>query len=59
MAKSLCSYKHKTVIKNNLKKYQNLVSPGRHVCKNCGRVAKKEDNLCDPKSLKLKVKKKK
>jgi hypothetical protein len=58
MAKTLCSYKHKSIIKNDFKKYRDLVYPGKYVCKNCGRVAKKEDNLCDPKHLQPTAKKK-
>jgi hypothetical protein len=28
--------------------YRKLVSKGQFVCKQCGRVAAKEANLCDP-----------
>ena len=31
--------------------YKMLVDKGQFVCKQCGRVARKEENLCDPISL--------
>jgi hypothetical protein len=33
--------------------------PGRYKCKKCGAVSKKKDNMCKPKKIKAKKKKKK
>lgn len=36
---------------SNLKEYKALVRGGKFLCKVCGRVAAKEDNLCKPAKL--------
>ena len=59
MAKTLCEYDHKSIIKDDFEKYRNLVYPGKFVCKNCGRVANNKENLCEPKRLVPKTKKQK
>jgi hypothetical protein len=33
---------------SNLKEYKALVQNGKFLCKNCGRVATSEKNLCKP-----------
>lgn len=33
---------------SNPEEYKDLVQNGKFMCKNCGRVAKDEKNLCNP-----------
>ncbi len=35
----------------NLGEYKKLVRNAKYVCKQCGRVTAKEENLCDPTPL--------
>jgi len=49
--KTLCDLEHEGFLKSNFKDYFKLVRHGTHVCKSCGRVARKKKNLCDPKGL--------
>jgi hypothetical protein len=32
----------------SIKKYKSLVKKPKFICKNCGRAAAKEENLCEP-----------
>ncbi len=49
--KSLCDLEKQGFVTTNFKDYKKLVRYGRYVCKDCGRVARKEKNLCNPKRL--------
>jgi hypothetical protein len=46
MSQELCKLKKE--LKKDLEMYINLVDDPRHVCMNCGRVANKKKNLCEP-----------
>jgi len=47
----LCELTSKGVHKTDPKKYHELVLNPEFVCKNCGRVAAKQNNLCSPVKL--------
>ena len=47
----LCMAANVGFVKTHLKEYKKYVRNGRFVCKNCGRVAAKAENLCDPADL--------
>lgn len=49
--KSLCELERSGYIADNFKNYKKLVRYGKYVCKDCGRVARKKQNLCKPKRL--------
>ena len=49
--KTLCELEHEGFLKSDFKAYRKLVRHGIYVCKNCGRVARRKKNLCDPKRL--------
>ncbi len=49
--KHLCYLNNLEFLISNPKEYKALVKDGKFLCKNCGRVAVSEKNLC--KSLKL------
>ncbi len=49
--KSLCELEKQGFIVRNFKDYKKLVRYGRYVCKDCGRVARRKANLCNPKPL--------
>ena len=49
--KSLCELERKGFIAKNFKDYKKLVRHGKFVCQNCGRVARRKENLCAPKRL--------
>ena len=44
----LCRLYGEGMHKNNPDQYAHLVKDPQFVCKSCGRVAAREDNLCDP-----------
>jgi hypothetical protein len=46
MSQELCKLKKE--LKKDLEHYITLVDDPRHVCLNCGRVANKKKNLCEP-----------
>ncbi|NNG01761.1 MAG: hypothetical protein HKM93_20415 [Desulfobacteraceae bacterium] len=46
--KTLCALEKEGYIKSNTLEFIKLISPARYFCKNCGRSAVKEDNLCKP-----------
>lgn len=50
MSAELC--KLKKSLKGDLPSYILLVNQPRFVCLNCGRVANKKKNLCDPQRIK-------
>jgi hypothetical protein len=43
--------KHICQMKDDLEKVKKLVKEPAYVCKNCGRAAKNEENLCSPTRL--------
>lgn len=49
--KKLCELEKQGFVATNFKDYKKLVRFGKWVCKDCGRVARKKENLCNPKRL--------
>ena len=47
----LCYLQNIGFLLKNWEEYKNLVRDGRYVCKACGRVAVKAENLCAPERL--------
>lgn len=54
MSKKLCKLVKDDILDKDIKEYIKLVSEAKYVCRKCGRTAKKEENLCSAKKLKLK-----
>jgi hypothetical protein len=49
--KTLCALQEEGFIESNTKAFKKLIRPAAHFCKNCGRSAVKEKNLCNPEKL--------
>ncbi|MFB0507987.1 MAG: hypothetical protein ACETWT_14750 [Thermodesulfobacteriota bacterium] len=49
--KHLCLLQNTGYIKENFSEYKNLVRDPQFVCKNCGRTAANDANLCAPEAL--------
>ncbi|QGG48498.1 hypothetical protein [Heliorestis convoluta] len=49
--KPLCKLIEKDLIKKDLSSFKEIVSKAGYYCKKCGRVAKKDKQLCKPESL--------
>jgi hypothetical protein len=49
--KSLCELEKQGYVITNFKNYKKLVRHGEFVCTDCGRVARRKQNLCSPKRL--------
>jgi hypothetical protein len=47
----LCLLHNVGYLKSNLEDYKRLVTDGKFICKNCGRVAVNEKNLCAAEKL--------
>lgn len=47
----LCYLQNVGYIDSNLEDYKKLVKNPKFVCKNCGRAAADEKNLCNPEKL--------
>ena len=47
----LCYLQNLGYVESNLEDYKKLVKNPRFVCKNCGRAAADEKNLCKPDKL--------
>jgi hypothetical protein len=47
----LCMAANVGFVKTHMEEYKKYVRNGKFVCKNCGRVAAKAENLCDPVDL--------
>ena len=47
----LCLLQNVGYLKRNLNDFKNLVKDGKFICRNCGRVAASEKNLCNPDKL--------
>jgi hypothetical protein len=51
MNKTLCDLEKQGFVVTHLKEYKKLVRYGKWVCQDCGRVARRKKNLCNPKRL--------
>ena len=49
--RTLCELEKANMLVDDLKTYKKLVSKGKYVCRRCGRVARKNQNLCKPEKL--------
>lgn len=49
--KHLCLLQNTGYVQDNLAGYKNLVRNAKFVCKNCGRAAASDKNLCAPEAL--------
>ncbi len=47
----LCLLENVGYLKSNLEDYKKLVRNPKFICKNCGRAAGNEKNLCSPEKL--------
>ena len=47
----LCYLQNVGFVQSNLAEYKELVKNPKFVCKNCGRSAANEKNLCEPEKL--------
>lgn len=47
----LCYLQNLGYVESNLDDYKKLVKNPQYVCKNCGRAAASEKNLCNPEKL--------
>jgi hypothetical protein len=47
----LCYLQNLGYVESNLDDYKKLVKNPQYVCKNCGRAAVSEKNLCNPEKL--------
>jgi hypothetical protein len=47
----LCYLQNLGYVESNLEDYKKLVKNPQYVCKNCGRAAASEINLCSPEKL--------
>jgi hypothetical protein len=47
----LCYLQNIGYVQSNFKDYKTLVMNPKYVCKNCGRAAGSEKNLCQPEKL--------
>ena len=47
----LCLLENIGYLRVSLKDYKQLVKDGKYICKDCGRVAAEERNLCAPEKL--------
>jgi len=47
----LCYLQNTGFLASNLADYKKIVRNGKYVCKLCGRVAAKKENLCSPTPL--------
>ena len=50
--KTLCALQEEGYIEKNMEDFIKLIKPAQHFCKNCGRSAVNENNLCNPENLK-------
>ena len=47
----LCMAQNVGFVEHNLEEYKKFVRNANFVCRNCGRVAAKAENLCKPETL--------
>ncbi len=49
--KTLCALQEEGYIEANTEDFIKLIRPAQYFCKNCGRSAVSENNLCNPEKL--------
>lgn len=49
--KTLCALKKKGFIESHTDEFKKLIKPAAHFCKNCGRSAVSDKNLCKAEKL--------
>ena len=49
--KTLCALQEEGFIESNTIAFKKLIQPAAHFCKNCGRSAVNDKNLCNPDKL--------
>ena len=49
--KHLCYLQNVGYVQSNLNDYKKLVAGAKYVCKNCGRTAARDVNLCAPEKI--------
>ena len=50
--KTLCAFQEEGFIESHTEDFKKLIQPARFFCKNCGRSAVNQDNLCNAENLK-------
>jgi hypothetical protein len=50
--KTLCALQEEGYIESHTEKFKKLIQPAGFFCRNCGRSAVSEKNLCNPGKLK-------
>lgn len=49
--KTLCALQEEGYIESNPEEFIRLIKPAKFYCKNCGRSAVSDNNLCNPEKL--------
>ena len=49
--KTLCALQEEGYIDSHTEEFKKLIRPARFFCRNCGRSAVSENNLCNPEKL--------
>jgi len=49
--KTLCALQEEGFIQSNTEVFVKLINPAKFFCKNCGRSAVSDNNLCNPEKL--------
>jgi len=49
--KTLCALQEEGYIQSDTEEFVKLISPAKSFCKNCGRSAVSDNNLCNPEKL--------
>ena len=49
--KTLCALQEEGYIESNMADFMKLIQPAQFFCKNCGRSAVSDNNLCNPEKL--------
>lgn len=49
--KTLCALQAEGFIESNMEEFIKLIKPAQYFCKNCGRSAVSDANLCNPEKL--------
>ena len=49
--KTLCALQEEGFIESDTVAFKKLIQPAAHFCKNCGRSAASDKNLCNPEKL--------
>ncbi len=50
--KTLCALQEEGYIQAHTEEFLKLIRPAHYFCKNCGRSAVSDNNLCNPEALK-------